>query len=299
MIKVRKLSLFIATLTIISLILTSINMKSAYADQIIVSGQYSLDLAVFDDDILEIGANMLPGEKIEGRMRVTNTDTRPFILYINVAYIPEPLEAEGPEVFSELLDKLNITVSQGGNVLTSFPAKGGGPYQLGRLDPNGMSTLNVKVEMQEDADDAYQSRLAHLIWTFTAEGIGGPNPTPSPTPAPPDDDDDDSPPSGPVDRPRTPGSATGGGTVITTSPPAAPELIEIPEEPVPLGNPQIPSINDTEEIIEILPEEIPLGTIKANPKTGVESKAFRNANIAFFAVSAAIFFITKKASIKN
>lgn len=288
MMKLRKISLFIATLTIISLILTSINIKQAYADQIVVSGQYSLNLDVYDDDILEVGRNMLPGEKVQGRMKVTNKDTRPFILYIHVAYIPDPSEAEGPAVFSELLDKVNITVSQGGNVLTAFPTKGGGPYQLGRLDPNAEATLNVELTMKEDSDNQYQSSKAHLIWTFTAEGIGGPTPTPTPTASPPDVND---PPTVTPGRPIIPG-----GTPNVPASPATstPGLIEVPDESVPLGEPEIPKINDMEETIEILPEELPLATIKANPKTGIESKAFRSINVVFFAVSAIVFFATKR-----
>lgn len=290
MMKLRKISLFIATLTIISLIFTSINLKQAYADQIVVSGQYSLNLDVYDDDILEVGGNMLPGEKVQGRMKVTNKDTRPFILYINVVYIPDPAEAGNPAVYSRLLDKLNIIVSQGGNVLTAFPAKGGGPYQLGRLDPNAEATLNVEVTMKEDSDNQYQKSAARLIWTFTAEGIGGPIPTPSPTPTPSPPDVDD-PPTVTPGRPIIPG-----GTPNVPASPATPTpgLIEVPDESVPLGEPEIPRINDTEETIEILPEELPLATIKANPKTGVESKAFRNINVAFFAVSAVVFFATKR-----
>jgi len=283
--RLRSLSLSMAVITIISLILTNMSVRSVYADNItLISGDFSLDAVISaDSGFTGIGDNMLPGEAVQSRVVFTNTDTRPFVLTVHVS------EKSGytgvVDGQPNLLDILTITVSNSEGVIGDFPAKSDGEYIIGLLNPGDTTLLIVNAAMDgANVRNDYQSLSAQLEWTFSAE--------------------EEDPGPGPTDPPLTPDLIPGGGgtsinqgTPATGTTPTTPTTIGT--ETTPLGYTELADLGEpvTEEVKTIMTEGVPLGITKENPKTGFSEALFRG-QCTVLAVSVIMFAVSLKGRIK-
>jgi len=297
--RLRRVSLYMAVITIISLILTSMSVQPVYAENITLrSGGFSLDAVILaDSGFTGIGDNMLPGEAVQSHVVFTNTDTRPFVLTVHV---DEKSGYTGVvDEQPDLLDVLTITVSNSEGVVSNFPAKSDGEYIIGLLNPGDTTLLIVNVTMDgENVHNEYQSLSNNLEWTFSAAEEKRDEPVPTPGPLDPDVVD----PGGRGTR-VNPGSPSTGTTptptpaIPTTPTTTTPTTIGVENPPkgytelVDLGEPV------SEEVKTIMSEGVPLGITKENPKTGFSETLFR-VQCAVLAVSVVMFAFSLKGSIK-
>jgi len=292
--RLRRVSLYMAVITIISLILTSMSVQPVYAENITLrSGGFSLDAVISaDSGFTGIGDNMLPGEAVQSHVVFTNTDTRPFVLTVHV---DEKSGYTGVvEEQPDLLDVLTITVSNSEGVVSNFPAKSDGEYIIGLLNPGDTTLLIVNVTMDgENVHNEYQSLSDHLEWTFSAAEEKREEPVPTPGPLDLDVVD----PGGRGTRVNPGSPATG-----TTSTPAIPTTTTpttIGVENTPMGYTELVDLGESvsEEVKTIMAEGVPLGITKENPKTGFSETLFR-VQCAVLAVSVVMFAVSLKESIK-
>ena len=292
--RLRRVSLYMAVITIISLILTSMSVQPVYAENITLrSGGFSLDAVILaDSGFTGIGDNMLPGEAVQSHVVFANTDTRPFVLTVHV---DEKSGYTGVvDEQPDLLDVLTITVSNSEGVVSNFPAKSDGEYIIGLLNPGDTTLLIVNVTMDgENVHNEYQSLSNHVEWTFSAAEEKREEPVPTPGPLDPDVVD----PGGRGTRVNPGSPATG-----TTSTPAIPTTTTpttIGVENTPMGYTELVDLGEpvSEEVKTIMSEGVPLGITKENPKTGFSETLFR-VQCAVLAVSVVMFAVSLKESIK-
>ena len=292
--RLRRVSLYMAVITIISLILTSMSVQPVYAENITLrSGGFSLDAVILaDSGFTGIGDNMLPGEAVQSHVVFANTDTRPFVLTVHV---DEKSGYTGVvDEQPDLLDVLTITVSNSEGVVSNFPAKSDGEYIIGLLNPGDTTLLIVNVTMDgENVHNEYQSLSNNLEWTFSAAEEKRDEPVPTPGPLDPDVVD----PGGRGTRVNPGSPATG-----TTSTPAIPTTTTpttIGVENTPMGYTELVDLGESvsEEVKTIMAEGVPLGITKENPKTGFSETLFR-VQCAVLAVSVVMFAVSLKESIK-
>jgi len=292
--RLRRVSLYMAVITIISLILTSMSVQPVYAENITLrSGGFSLDAVISaDSGFTGIGGNMLPGEAVQSHVVFANTDTRPFVLTVHV---DEKSGYTGVvDEQPDLLDVLTITVSNSEGVVSNFPAKSDGEYIIGLLNPGDTTLLIVNVTMDgENVHNEYQSLSNNLEWTFSAAEEKRDEPVPTPGPLDPDVVD----PGGRGTRVNPGSPATG-----TTSTPAIPTTTTpttIGVENTPMGYTELVDLGESvsEEVKTIMAEGVPLGITKENPKTGFSETLFR-VQCAVLAVSVVMFAVSLKESIK-
>lgn len=122
------------------------------------------------DSLFHVFGEFMPGDTKEGKLLIQNTTGRRQRVYLSMG---RP-EQDGDSL--ELLRKVNITVSNGGDTIYDGAAAGlAGQDEklLGIYEAGGGSALVFKLEVPGDVNNSLALTAAKTDWTFRAEADGG------------------------------------------------------------------------------------------------------------------------------
>ncbi len=122
------------------------------------------------DSLFHVFGEFMPGDVKEGKLLIQNTTDRQQRVYLAMG---RPAQDENS---LELLEKVNITVTNGGDTIYDGPASGlAGQDErlLGLYEAGGGSTLAFKLEVPGDVDNSLALTAAKTDWTLRAEAEGG------------------------------------------------------------------------------------------------------------------------------
>lgn len=209
--------------------------------------------------------NLNPGDKKSSSLKLKNTSSSSLTVYIRTNIISETSPRGG-----YLADVMTLTIKDkdGDKVIcdgTFRSVANEGNVLIGDLAPGTEKTIYFFADLPKETGNDYQGASLKVNWTFTTESTGGGGDDGG------DRDDDDEP-----------------------APP-----IEIEEEPIPEGEPEPPVPTEPEpepdpdvQIMEIPEEEVPVGAPDM-PETG-EGVHYPYYVVGAFAILAGIGLIKKK-----
>lgn len=226
--------------------------EPAYAANLVLTGDTeNLSITPANEDLFRISA-LLPGESAASSIQISNRDQYAYTLDVEVKNLSAADEID-------LADALSIRIWRDNMEIADFPAKGG-QHALGRFAPGATAILQIAVDLPGyETTNEYQGKSANFQWIFTAIS-------------------------------DNPGETGGGGgfggggsfggiyTPVVVEEPAIPlglsadttDVVDIPDEEVPLGSIDVPT---EDELVEIDEEDVPLG-MKDMPKTGESSRIY-------------------------
>lgn len=162
-------------------------------------------------------SGMLPGDKVNSIINISNNYEDAFELYLNTERLDTPAADQ-----ADLYKKLQLTVKYMDasqpiyeGPMDGFP--GNNAIDLGNFSMGGSRNLIATVSLGTDAGNEYQGLSTSVKWIFTAQSEHKEEPVPSPIPVPEE----------PV-----PGGPSG----------------TVPEEPVP-GGPSIPKTGEVNPLL--------------------------------------------------
>ena len=111
-------------------------------------------------------SQFMPGDTRSSTITVKNIAT-------DYDFVKIYLRAEPDSGASDLLSKLNLTVSQDGELLSSAPASNPSVlttnYELGAFNPGENTTLTIELTAPLTLSNTYQHTTGDIAWIFTAE----------------------------------------------------------------------------------------------------------------------------------
>ena len=122
------------------------------------------------DNLFRVFGEFMPGDTKEGKLIIQNTTDRQQRVYLAMGRPPQD------ENSLKLLEEVNITVSNDGDIIYTGPASGlAGQDErlLGLYEAGGGSTLAFKLEVPGDVDNSLALTAAKTDWTLRAEAEGG------------------------------------------------------------------------------------------------------------------------------
>lgn len=122
------------------------------------------------DNLFRVFGEFMPGDTKEGKLIIQNTTDRQQRVYLAMGRPPQD------ENSLKLLEEVNITVSNDGDIIYTGPASGlAGQDErlLGLYEAGGGSTLAFKLEVPGNVDNSLALTAAKTDWTFRAEAEGG------------------------------------------------------------------------------------------------------------------------------
>lgn len=270
-------SFLIAMLIIIGLFINSGKYVLAQAGDVELIGKaQGLVLVPEGRKLFDLG-RLNPGDILKRSLKITNSYSKSFILYMRAERIGE--KPEGPD----LLDQLQLTVTYKGEVIYKGPASGkkgeSGDLitniSLGSFDPRESRDLVAKIELPgPDTGNEFQGKTAEIKWIFTAQTSGD------------EEDKDKDNKDKPRNRRRDKGSDRDKDEPVKLQPP-----VEIDEEPIIEVEPE-PEV--FLESIDIPDEEVPMVSPDM-PKTG-EDLPYSYYVVGTFALVAGIGLTLRKKS---
>ncbi|WP_296971781.1 LPXTG cell wall anchor domain-containing protein [Tepidanaerobacter sp. EBM-38] len=245
----KYLVLFLTSFLLVSFF-TLFNMQDILADDNVeLIGQSSgLVLVPEGGKLFDIG-RLNPGDTIRKTLKISNSYSKPFTLYMRAERIGEEPKDDEPD----LLKQLKLTITYKGEVIYKGPASGKdgesgnitSNISLGKFDPQDSRDLIAEIELPgPETGNEFQNKTAEIKWIFTAQTSGG-------------------------------DSGGGGKDKDKDKDKDKKPPVEIEEEPIPEGKPeppvmQPPAVQQPEiPPVEVPVEEVPQG-IPLMPKTGEE-----------------------------
>ena len=111
-------------------------------------------------------SQFMPGDTRSSTITVKNIAT-------DYDFVKIYLRAEPDSGASDLLSKLNLTVSQDGELLSSAPASNPSVlttnYELGTFNPGKETNLSIELSAPSSLGNAYEYTSGDIKWIFTAE----------------------------------------------------------------------------------------------------------------------------------
>jgi len=209
--------------------------------------------------------NINPGDKKNSSLKLLNTGSRDLTVYIRTNIISDTSPRGG-----HLADVMTLTIKDGDKIIadgTFRTVADEGNVLIGNMAPETEKTIYFSADLPKGAGNDYQGASLKVNWTFTTQSLndGGGDED--------DDDRDDEDDDGEDEEEQEP-------------------PVEVEEEPIPEGEPELPPVEPGPLAVEIPEEEIPIGAPDM-PETG-EGVHYPFYAVGAFAILAGIGLIKKK-----